>query len=51
MFLAFRILESGEPLAASLGRAVFLLVLFLPFSYVMDSFLYRAYVRRTRGRS
>jgi hypothetical protein len=51
MFLAFRILESGEPWAASLGRAVFLLVLFLPFSYVMDSFLYRTYVRRTRGRT
>ena len=47
MFLTIRLLESKEPIAASLVRTLVLLLLFLPFSYAMDSMLYRAYVRRT----
>ena len=51
MFITIRLLERGEPLAASVFRTVFLLLVFLPFSYVMDSFLYRSYQRRTQGKS
>ncbi len=51
MFITIRLLERGEPLAASAFRTAFLLLVFLPFSYVMDSFLYRSYQRRTQGKS
>jgi hypothetical protein len=51
MFITIRLLESGEPLAATVLRTVFLLLVFLPFSYVMDSFLYRSYQRRTQRKS
>jgi len=51
MFITIRLLERGEPLAASVFRTAFLLLVFLPFSYVMDSFLYRSYQRRTQGKS
>jgi hypothetical protein len=47
MFITIRILEKKETLATSLVRTLFLLLLFLPFSYVMDTMLYRSYVRRT----
>jgi hypothetical protein len=47
MFITIRLLEQEEPLVQSLLRTIFLLLLFLPFSYVMDSVLYRSYVRRT----
>jgi len=47
MFITIRLLERSEPIGASIGRTVLLLALFLPFSYVMDSMLYRAHVRRT----
>ncbi len=46
MFITIRLLESGEPIAATALRTAFLLLVFLPFSYVMDSFLYRSYQRR-----
>jgi hypothetical protein len=48
MFLAIRLLERSEPLVASVLRTIFLLLVFLPFSYVMDTFLYRSYRRRTQ---
>ena len=51
MFITIRLLEHGEPLAATVFRTVFLLLVFLPFSYVMDSFLYRSFQRRTQGKS
>ena len=51
MFITIRLLERGEPLAASVFRTAFLLLIFLPFSYVMDSFLYRSYQRRTQGKN
>ena len=46
MFITIRLLERGEPIAASLFRTVFLLLIFLPFSYVMDTVMYRTYQRR-----
>ena len=46
MFITIRLLERGEPLLASLVRTLFLLLIFLPFSYVMDAVLYRSYRRR-----
>ena len=51
MFITIRLLEHGEPLAATVFRTAFLLLVFLPFSYVMDTFLYRSYQRRTQGKS
>ena len=51
MFITIRLLERGEPLAATVFRTAFLLLVFLPFSYVMDTFLYRSYQRRTQGKS
>ena len=50
MFVTIRLLERGEPLPATVFRTVFLLLIFLPFSYVMDSFLYRSYQRRAQGK-
>jgi hypothetical protein len=50
MFITIRLLESGEPIGASIARTAFLLALFLPFSYVMDSMLYRAHLKRTAAR-
>ena len=50
MFITIRLLESGEPIGASIARTAFLLALFLPFSYVMDSMLYRSHVKRTAAR-
>ena len=47
MFLTIRLLEKNQPVGASILRTVFLLALFLPFSYVMDGMLYRSHVRRT----
>lgn len=47
MFLTIRLLERNEPIGASIFRTVVLLSLFLPFSYVMDSLLYRAHLKRT----
>jgi hypothetical protein len=51
MFITIRLLERQEPIAQSLLRTIFLLLLFLPFSYVMDTVLYRSYVRRTGRQS
>jgi len=48
MLITIRLLERGEPWPASVFRTAFLLLVFLPFSYVMDSFLYRSYQRRSQ---
>ena len=50
MFITIRLLEPHESIAVSVGRTLFLLALFLPFSYVMDSMLYRAHLKRTAAR-
>jgi hypothetical protein len=47
MFITIRILEKKETLTTSILRTAFLMALFLPFSYVMDTLLYRSYLRRT----
>ena len=46
MFITFSLLGRNESLVVHVQRTVFLLVLFLPFSYVMDSMIYRSYRRR-----
>jgi hypothetical protein len=46
MFITIRLLEQGEAIATSIFRTGFLLLIFLPFSYVMDAVLYRSYQRR-----
>ena len=46
MFITIRLLERGEPIEYSLGRTLFLLLIFLPFSYVMDAVMYRTWQRR-----
>ena len=51
MFITIRLLERGEPIGASIARTLFLLLIFLPFSYVMDAMLYRSYVRRMSRKS
>jgi hypothetical protein len=51
MFITIRLLESGEPIVSTVFRTAFLLLVFLPFSYVMDSVLYRSYERRTQRKS
>jgi hypothetical protein len=48
MFLVVWILRpEGAPAAQAVVQTVVLLGFFLPFSYLMDSLMYRAYVRRT----
>jgi hypothetical protein len=50
MFITIRLLEGGEPIVASLLRTIFLLLIFLPFSYVMDAVMYRMHQKRiSRG--
>ena len=46
MFLTIRFLGKGEALAASVLQTLFLMLVFLPFSYFMDSFLYRTAQKR-----
>jgi hypothetical protein len=46
MFITIRLLEQSEPITASVLRTMFLLLIFLPFSYVMDAVLYRSFQRR-----
>ena len=46
MFITIRLLEQDEAVTTSIVRTVFLLLIFLPFSYVMDAVLYRSYQRR-----
>jgi hypothetical protein len=46
MFITIRLLEQDEAVTTSILRTAFLLLIFLPFSYVMDAVLYRSYQRR-----
>jgi hypothetical protein len=50
MFITIRLLEPSEAIAASVARTAFLLAIFLPFSYLMDSMLHRSYAKRTAVR-
>jgi len=46
MFVTIRFLGKGESPQTSVLETLFLMLVFLPFSYFMDSFLYRTYKRR-----
>jgi hypothetical protein len=46
MFITIRLLERKEAISVSIVRTLTLLALFLPFSYVMDSLVYRSHQRR-----
>ena len=47
MFLTVSFLSKNVPMAQRIYQTVFLLAFFLPFSYLMDSIMYRSYLRRT----
>jgi hypothetical protein len=47
MFVTVMLLDSRLTLPQVAVQTVFLLAIFLPFSYFMDSFMYRRYQRRT----
>jgi hypothetical protein len=48
MFLTVTFLSGELTIAQRLVNTAFLLAFFLPFSYAMDAFMYRMYVRRDR---
>jgi hypothetical protein len=47
MFLTVSLLSKGLSLTTRLYQTAFLLAFFLPFSYLMDSIMYRSYLRKT----
>ena len=47
MFLAIWMLERGIGLTAQLLVTAQMLVIFVPFSYLMDRMMYRRYLRQT----
>ena len=47
MFFTITFLDRGAGVQVAVFQTLFLMLVFLPFSYVMDSFLYRTYQRRT----
>ncbi|MBD0329080.1 MAG: hypothetical protein ICV64_03140 [Thermoleophilia bacterium] len=47
MFLILTFLDSGTPLDSRIVYTLQLMLLFMPFSYLVDSFAYRMYRRRT----
>jgi len=47
MFLTVSFLSKNVSVAQRIYQTVFLLAFFLPFSYLMDSLMYRSYLRRT----
>ena len=47
MFLTVSFLAKNISVAQRVYQTVFLLAFFLPFSYLMDSIMYRSYLRRT----
>jgi len=47
MFIFFNFLSKNLTLAARITQTIVMLALFLPFSYLMDRTLYRAYLKRT----
>jgi hypothetical protein len=47
MFITVLLTNREAPLAGQVLMTVWLLAIFLPFSYFMDSFMYRRYVKRT----
>jgi hypothetical protein len=47
MFITVSLLGRGLTIGQRVVETLFLLVFFLPFSYVMDTVVYRSYLRRT----
>lgn len=47
MFLAITVLNRNSTVGGRLGTTLVLMAFFVPFSYVMDTLVYRAYRRRT----
>jgi hypothetical protein len=47
MFILINLIGHDLSYAARVYQTVFLLVVFLPFSYFMDSIMYRSYLKRT----
>jgi hypothetical protein len=47
MFLLINLLGKNLSVAARIYQTVVLLAIFLPFSYFMDSMMYRSYLKRT----
>jgi len=47
MFILINLLGHKLSIAARIYQTVLLLALFLPFSYLMDSLMYRQYLKRT----
>ena len=47
MFLTVSFLSKNVSVAQRAYQTLFLLAFFLPFSYLMDSLMYRSYMRRT----
>jgi hypothetical protein len=47
MFITVLLTNQDAPVAGQILMTVWLLAIFLPFSYFMDSFMYRRYVKRT----
>jgi hypothetical protein len=46
MFLTVSFLSGDLTIAQRIANTVFLLAFFLPFSYAMDAFMYRMFVKR-----
>jgi hypothetical protein len=49
MFITLLLLDSEQSYDLLAINTVVLLAFFLPFSYVLDTLMYRVYMRRTRG--
>jgi hypothetical protein len=47
IFLAFSVINSGQPVAGRVAVAAIYTAFFIPFMYLMDRALYRSYLRRT----
>jgi hypothetical protein len=47
IFLAFSLINSGQPILSRLAVAVVYTAFFVPFMYLMDRAMYRAYLRRS----
>jgi hypothetical protein len=51
MFLTLLLLSGGESYGVLAVNTVVLLAFFLPFSYVLDSVMYRVYLKRAGGQA
>jgi hypothetical protein len=47
IFIAFTLINSGQPILSRLAVAVVYTAFFVPFMYLMDRAMYRAYLRRS----